>query len=130
MDVYVHMNVFIYAFKNNSKKLYKHVEVGLSGWDYWSFSFEIPTSIFRDTKEIFHAKMDAIKDRNSMDLTEAENIKKRWQEYAEDLCKKRSQWPGWAQWSDHSPRARHPGVQTHGPWEAAVRAKLVEVIKS
>ena len=72
MDVYVHMNVFIYAFKNNSKKLYKHVEVGLSGWDYWSFSFEIPTSIFRDTKEIFHAKMDTIKDGNSMDLTEAE----------------------------------------------------------
>ena len=35
----------------------------------------------RDTKGIFHAKMDTIKDRNGMDLTEAENIKKRWQEY-------------------------------------------------
>ena len=34
----------------------------------------------RDTKEIFHAKMVSIKDRNGMDLTEAENIKKRWQE--------------------------------------------------
>ena len=37
----------------------------------------------RDTKGIFHAKMGTIKDRNSMDLTEAENIKKRWQEYTE-----------------------------------------------
>ena len=36
-----------------------------------------------DTKEIFLAKMDIIKDRNGMDLTEAEDIKKRWQEYAE-----------------------------------------------
>ena len=39
----------------------------------------------RDSKEIFHAKTDTIKDRNSMGLTEAENIKKRWQEYTEEL---------------------------------------------
>ena len=44
----------------------------------------------RDTKGTFHAKMDTIKDRNVMDLTEAEDIKKRWQEYTEELCKKRS----------------------------------------
>ena len=37
----------------------------------------------RDTKEIFHAKMDSIKDRNDMDLPEAEDIKKRWHEYTE-----------------------------------------------
>ena len=42
----------------------------------------------RDTKGIFHAKMGLIKDRNSMDLTEAEDIKKRWQEYTEELYKK------------------------------------------
>ena len=42
----------------------------------------------RDTKGTFHAKMGAIKDRNGMDLTEAEDIKKRWQEYTEELCKK------------------------------------------
>ena len=42
----------------------------------------------RDTKGTFHAKMDSIKDRNSMDLTEAEDIKKRWQEYTEELYKK------------------------------------------
>ena len=42
----------------------------------------------RDTKEIFHAKMGTIKDRNGMDLTEAKGIKKRWQEYTEELYKK------------------------------------------
>ena len=42
----------------------------------------------RDTKGIFHAKMSLIKDRNGMDLTEAEDIKKRWQEYTEELYKK------------------------------------------
>ena len=44
----------------------------------------------RDTKGTLHAKMSTIKDRNGMDLTEAEDIKKRWQEYTEKLCKKRS----------------------------------------
>ena len=44
----------------------------------------------RDIKGIFHAKMGTIKERNSMDLTEAEDIKKRWQEYTEELHKKRS----------------------------------------
>ena len=42
----------------------------------------------RDTKGIFHAKMGSIKDRNGMDLTEAEDIKKRWQQYTEELNKK------------------------------------------
>ena len=42
----------------------------------------------RDTKGTLHAKMGTIKDRNGMDLIEAEDIKKRWQEYAEELCKK------------------------------------------
>ena len=41
----------------------------------------------RDTKGIFHAKMSRIKDRNDTDLTEAEDIKKRWQEYTEELYK-------------------------------------------
>ena len=43
----------------------------------------------RDTKGIFHAKMGTIKDRRGMDLTEAEDIKKRWQEYTEELYKKK-----------------------------------------
>ena len=42
----------------------------------------------RDTKGIFHEKIGLIKDRNDMDLTEAEDIKKRWQEYTEELYKK------------------------------------------
>ena len=44
----------------------------------------------RDTKGIFHAKMSSIKDRNGMDLTEAEYIKKRWQEYTEEPYRKTS----------------------------------------
>ena len=56
----------------------------------------------RDTKGIFHAKMGKIKDRNGMDLTEAEDIKKRWQEYTEELCKKYL----------HDPD-NHNGVITH-----------------
>ena len=47
----------------------------------------------RDTKGTFPAKMSTIKDRNGMDLTEAEDIKKRWQEYTEELYKKRSSLP-------------------------------------
>ena len=42
----------------------------------------------RDTKKTFHAKMGTIKDRNSMDLTEAQDIKKKWQKYTEELYKK------------------------------------------
>ena len=57
----------------------------------------------RDTKGTFHAKMGTIKDRNGIDLTEAEDIKKRWQEYAEELYKKKD---------FHSP-VNHDGVITH-----------------
>ena len=48
----------------------------------------------RDTKGTFHANMGTIKDRNGMDLTEAEDIKKRWQEYTEELYKKDLHDPG------------------------------------
>ena len=44
----------------------------------------------RDSKRIFHAKMNTINNRNCMDLTEADDIKKRWQKYTEELYKKRS----------------------------------------
>ena len=56
----------------------------------------------RDTKGTFHAKMSTIKDRNGMDLEEAEVIKKRWQEYTEELYKK----------DLHDPD-NHNGVITH-----------------
>ena len=56
----------------------------------------------RDTKGTFHAKMGTIKDRNGMDLTEAEDIKKRWQEYIDKLSKK-----------DLNDPDNHDGVVTH-----------------
>ena len=56
----------------------------------------------RDTKGIFHAKMGSMKDRNDMDLTEAEDIKKGWQEYTEELQKKDLHYPD-----------NHDGVITH-----------------
>ena len=59
----------------------------------------------RDTKGTFHVKMGSIKDRNGMDLTEAEDIKKRWQEYTEELYKR-----------DLNDPDNHDGVITHlGP---------------
>ena len=64
----------------------------------------------RDTKGTFHAKMGSIKDRNGMDLKEAEDIKKRWQENTEELDKKISSRPRQSRWCDYSPRARHPGM--------------------
>ena len=63
----------------------------------------------RDAKGTFHAKMGS-KDRNGMDLTEAEDIKKRWQEYTEELYKKDLHDSDNHNGCDHSPRARHPGV--------------------
>ena len=56
----------------------------------------------RDTKGTFHAKMDTTKDRNGLDLTEAEDIKKRWQEYTEEIYKK-----------DLHDSDNHDGVITH-----------------
>ena len=56
----------------------------------------------RDTKGIFHARMGTIKDRNGMELTKAEDIKKRWQEYTEKLYKK-----------DLNDPDNHNGVTTH-----------------
>ena len=69
----------------------------------------------RDTKGIFHAKMGTINDRNSMNLTEAEDIKKRWQEYTEELYKK----------DLHDPDS-HDGVITH-PEPDKVKWALVSI---
>ena len=82
----------------------------------------------RDTKGTFHAKMGSIKDKNGRDLTEAEDIKKRWQEYTEELHKK----------DLHDPD-NHDDVITNlepdilkvksgGPWKASLRTKLVGVM--
>ena len=86
----------------------------------------------RDTKGTFHAKMGSIKDRSGMDLTETEDIKKRWQEYTEELYKK----------DLHDPD-NHDGVITHlepdilgcevkwalGSITTSVQTKLVEVME-
>ena len=64
----------------------------------------------RDTKGTLHAKMGSIKDRNGMDLTEAEDINKSWQEYKEELYKKYLHNPDNHNGVIHSPRARHPGM--------------------
>ena len=83
----------------------------------------------RDTKGTFHAKMGTINDRNGRDLTEVEDIKKRWQEYAEELYKK----------DLHDPD-NHDGVMTHlepdtleceVKWvlKASQRTKLVEAME-
>ena len=61
-----------------------------------------PFKKIRDIKGTFHAKMGTIKDRNGMDLTEVEDIKKRWQEYTEELYKK-----------DPNDPDNHDGVITH-----------------
>ena len=74
-----------------------------------------------DIKGTFHAKMGSINDRNGMDLTEAEDIKKRWQEYTEELYKK----------DPHDPD-NHNGVITHlqpDILECEVRTELVEVME-
>ena len=64
----------------------------------------------KDTKGTFLAKMGSKKDRNDMDLTEPENVKKRGQEYIEELYKKDLHDPYDHDGCDHSPRARHPGM--------------------
>ena len=82
----------------------------------------------KDTKGTFHVKMGSIKDRNGMDLTESEDIKKRWQEYTEELYKR----------DLHDPD-NHNGVITHleptswnvksnGPYVASLGTKLLEVM--
>ena len=63
----------------------------------------------RNTKGMFHAKMGSIKDRNGKDLTETEELKKRWQEYTEEMYEKVLM--NWiTTMHDHSPRARYPGT--------------------
>ena len=83
----------------------------------------------RDTKGTFHAKMGQIKDRNCMYLTEAEDIKKRWQEYTEELYKKDLHDP-----DNHDGEITHLeqtswNVKSSGPQKASLRTKLVEVME-
>ena len=83
----------------------------------------------RDIKGTLHAKMDSIKDRNGIDLMEAEDIKKRWQEYTEELYKKDLHDP-----DNHDSMVTHlePDIlQCEVKWalESITRTKLVEVME-
>ena len=78
----------------------------------------------RDIKGTFHVRLGTIKDRNGKDLTEAEEIKKRWQENTGELYKKGLNDPDNHDGVVTQPRARHPGVGTQ---EAILQTKLVEV---
>ena len=82
----------------------------------------------RDIKGIFHTRMDMIKDRNCKDLTEGEEIKKRWPEYTEELYKKVLNDPG-----NHDSVVTQNqtswSVESSGPWETLLWTKLMEVME-
>ena len=65
-----------------------------------------------DTKRTFHEKLDTINYRNGMDLTEAEDTKKRWKEYTEELYRKDLHDPDNHDGVVNSPRAKHPGMRS------------------
>ena len=101
-DRYIHRNVEFQRMARRDKKAFlsdqcKEIEEN----DRMRKTRDLFKTI-RDTKGIFHAKMVTIKDRNCMDLTEAEDIKKKWQEYTEELYKK-----------DINDPDNHDGVITH-----------------
>ena len=89
----------------NAKKQRKTIE-----WKKLQENFKKNFKKIRDTKGIFHAKMGSIKDRNGRDLTEAEDIKERWQEYTEELYKKDLHDPENHDGVITHLRARHPGM--------------------
>ena len=82
----------------------------LSPWGPLDFLSTYLGNDFVNTKGTFHAKMGSIKHRNGMDLTEAEDIKKRWQEYTEELYKKDLHNPDNHDSVITQPRERHPGM--------------------
>ena len=87
-EKYIHLNTEFQRITRGEKKAFlsdqcKQIEENNRMGKTWDHLRKI-----RDTKEIFHAKMSSIKDRNCMDLTEAEDIKEKWQEYTEELYKK------------------------------------------
>ena len=99
---YTHLNVeFQRTARRDMKAFLSHQCKEIEGNNRMGKTRDLVKKI-RDTKKKFYAKMGSIKDRNSMDLTEAEDIKKRWQEYTEELYKK----------DLHDPD-NHDGVITH-----------------
>ena len=99
---YTHMNAEFQRIARRDKKVFHSDQCKEIGGNNRMGKSRDLFKKMRDTKGTFHVKMGSIKDRNGMDLTEAEDIKKRWQEYTEELLKKdlhdpenhdvRSQW--------------------------------------
>ena len=85
---YTHLNAEFQRITRRDKKAFlSYQSKEIEGNNRMAKSRDLIKKI-RDTKGTFHAKMGTIKDRNGMDLTEAEDIKKRWQEYTENYTKK------------------------------------------
>ena len=99
---YTHLNAEFQRIARRDKKPSSAINAKKQRKTIERERLEISSRKLRNTKEIFHAKMGSIKDRNDRDLTEAEDIKKRWQEYTEELYKK----------DLHEPD-NHDGVITH-----------------
>ena len=99
---YIHLNVEFQRIARRDKKAFLSDRCEEIEENYIIGKSRELSKNIRDTKGIFHANMGSIKDRNGMDLTEAEDIKKRWQEYTEELCKK-----------DLHDQDNHNGVITH-----------------
>ena len=99
---YTHLNAEFQRIARRDKKAFLSDQCkGIEENNRMGKTRDLPQKV-RDTKGIFHAKMCSIKNRNGMDLTEAEDIKKRWQEYTEELYKE----------DVHNP-VHHNGVITH-----------------
>ena len=126
---YTHLNVEFQRIARRDKKAFLHDQCKEIQENNRMGKTRDLFKKIRDTKGTLHAKMGSIKDRNGMDLTEVEDIKKRWQEYTEELYKK-----------DLHNLDNHDGVITHlepdilecevkWPQKASLRTKLVEVIE-
>ena len=92
MESYTHLNVEFHRITREKKAFLSNQCKEIDENNRMGKTRDLFKKI-RDTKGTFHARMGSIKDRNGMDLTQAEDIKKRWQEYTEELYKKRSSRP-------------------------------------
>ena len=86
-ETYTHLNAEFQRIARRDKKAFLSDQCQEIEENNRMGKTRVPFKKIRDTKGAFHAKMGSIKDRNGMDLTEAEDIKKRWQEYTEELYK-------------------------------------------
>ena len=131
-EKYTHLNAEFQRIARRDKKALlsdqcKETEEGYF-WERLGKTRDLFKKI-RDTKGAFHAKMGTIKDRNGMDLTEAEDIRKRRQEYTEELYKKYLHDP-----DNHNDVITHPEsdilkYEVKGALEGSLQTKLVEVME-